>query len=169
MTKKTTNNDATNLDQLASTIKTEHEAVVQAIRKSLDHARKAGELLSQAKKALKDTEYQWGKWVEKKCGIKERTANNYLRIFEGWAEIEAKLKDQGGELTHLTVRAALNLLKSTTPTPREPLTLTALKEGMARHHIEGDPAELVALLKELGVRVPLAGDEDDNGDEDNEA
>src|SRR5579872_3809339 len=101
MAKKTTKNDATNLDQLASSIKTEHEAVVVAVRKSLDHARKAGELLSQAKKAIKETDYQWGKWVEKRCGILERTTHNYIRIFEKWTEIEAKLKDQGGELARL--------------------------------------------------------------------
>jgi hypothetical protein len=167
MAKKTTKADATKLARLVSSIKTEHQAVILAVRKSLDHARKAGELLSKAKAAIKDTEYQWGKWVEKKCGIKERTANNYLRIFEKWAEIEAKLKDQGGDIAHLTVRAALGLIKTTTSTPKEPVTLTALKEGMARHHIEGDPADLVALLKELGVRVPLAGAEDE-GDEDDE-
>ena len=92
-TKTTKTEDATNLDELASEIKQEHEAVGQAVLKSLDHARKAGELLSKAKEAIKDTEYQWGKWVEKKCGVIERTANNYLRIYERWVEIEGKLSD----------------------------------------------------------------------------
>jgi hypothetical protein len=169
---KTKNEDATNLDQLASSIKAEHEAVGLAVRKSLDHARKAGELLSKAKDAIKDTVYQWGRWVEQKCGVIERTANNYLRIHEKWGEIEAKLKDDGGDLAHLTVRAALNMLKTKSRTPkeqREPLTLTGLKERMAQHNIEGDPAELVKLLKELGVKVPLADDEDDGDEEDDES
>lgn len=30
---------------------------------------------------------------------------------------------------------------------------------MARHRIDGDPAELVALLKDIGVKVPVAVEE----------
>lgn len=171
-TKTTRTEDATNLDKLAIEIKQEHEAVGQAVRKSLDHARKAGELLSKAKEAIQDTVYQWGRWVEQKCGVIERTANNYLRIHEKWSEIEAKRKDEGGNLAHLTVRAALNMLKTTTRTPkeqREPITLTSLKERLAQHNIEGDPAELVALLKELGVKMPLADNEDEDDEEGDES
>lgn len=148
--------DAT-LDEMASEIKTEHDAVLHAVRKSLAHARNAGELLSKAKEQVKETEFQWGKWVEKKCGIIERTANNYLRIYERWDEIEAKSKTQPGDLVRLTVRAALAMLKTKTSPPKvqRKLTLAVIKERMALHNIEGDPAELVALLKEIGLRVAV--------------
>lgn len=152
--------DAT-LDEMASEIKTEHDAVLHAVRKSLAHARNAGELLAKAKQQVKETEFQWGKWVEKKCGIIERTANNYLRIYERWDEIEAKSKTQPGDLARLTVRAALAMLKSThrPPKAQRKLTLAVIRERMAQHHIEGDPAELVALLKEMGLRVAVAEEE----------
>src|SRR4051812_38215225 len=115
---------ATKLDDMATEIKTEHDAVLHAVRTSLAHARNAGELLSQAKQQVKETEFQWGKWVERKCGIIERTANNYLRIYERWDEIEAKSKAQPGDLVRLTVRAALAMLKTTTRPPKAQQKLT---------------------------------------------
>ena len=41
MAKKTTKADATKLARLVSSIKNEHQAVILAVRKSLEHARKA--------------------------------------------------------------------------------------------------------------------------------
>lgn len=164
--KRTTNSDPSKLDELACSIKAEHEAVVQSIRTSLDHARKAGELLSEAREAVKSSVFMWGKWVEMQCGIKERTANNYIRICEKWSEIEAKLAQQGGELHRLTVRGALDLLNTRrSRTQREPLTLATLKDRMTQHHIQGDPSELLALLKELGLRVPMAEGEGEGEDD----
>lgn len=50
------------------------------------------------------------------------------------------------------------MLKTTNRPPKaqQKLTLAVIKERMAQHHIEGDPAELVALLKEIGLRVAVA-------------
>jgi hypothetical protein len=156
-TEKSEKTTAVSLDEMATEIKTEHDGVLHAVRKSLVHARTAGELLSKAKQQVKETEFQWGKWVEKKCGINERTANNYLRIYERWEKIETKIKAQQADLARLTVRAALAMLKTTTRPPKaqQKFTLAVIKERMARHHIEGDPAELVALLKEIGLRVTV--------------
>jgi hypothetical protein len=71
------------LKQLATKIKAEHEQVVQTVRKSLGHAKKAGELLAKAQKEVqKTTALKWGRWVEQECGIRERTASNYIRLSE---------------------------------------------------------------------------------------
>lgn len=75
-TEKPEKSPANSLDEMATEIQTEHDAVLHAVRKSLFHARNAGELLSKAKEKVKETPFQWGKWVEKECGIIERTANN---------------------------------------------------------------------------------------------
>jgi hypothetical protein len=153
---------AIGLKELATTIKAEHEAVA-TYRKSLDHARKAGELLSKAKKEVEKTAFQWAKWVEKECGILDRTASNYLRIYDKWAVVEAKVNEQGGDIARLTVRAALSLLNTKTrPKPGQPkqtVTLATLKERMTQHHIDGDPAELLELLKEIGFKVKVADEE----------
>jgi integrase len=140
------------LDQLATRIKAEHRHAVQTVRKSLEHARTAGELLAQAREQIKDSPYRWGKWVEQECGIQERTASNYLRLFRRWSEVE----QQAGDVSALTVRAALALLKkrSRPPKPSRPgLTPADLGRLMDKFGISGKPDRLLALLKELGVAV----------------
>jgi hypothetical protein len=141
-----------NLDQLATRIKAEHRHAVQTVRKSLEHARAAGELLAQAREEIKDSPYRWGKWVEQECGIQERTASNYLRLFRRWAEVE-----QAGDVAALTVRAALTLLKKRTR-PAKPdrpgITPDDLGRLMDKFGITGKPDRLLALLREMGVSVP---------------
>lgn len=106
------------LEQLAGKIKTEHQQVVQVVRKSLDHARKAGELLARAKEQVeKNSAYRWSRWVEQECGILDRTASNYIRVFRHWDEIERATKE--GDPTGLTLRAALSLLKKRERKPSE--------------------------------------------------
>lgn len=142
------------LEQLAAKIKSEHRHAVQTVRKSLEHARTAGELLAQAKDAIKDSPYRWGKWVEQECGIQERTASNYLRLFRKWSEIE-----QAGDVAALTVRAALALLKKRTrpAKPSRPgFTPADLGRLMDKFGISGKPDRLLALLREIGVAVPTA-------------
>lgn len=95
------------LEQLATRIKAEHRHAVQTVRKSLEHARNAGELLAQAKDAIKDSPFRWGKWVEQGCGVQERTASNYLLLYRRWAEVE-----QAGDVSS---RIRLRSSRNTTP------------------------------------------------------
>ncbi|MBM4071004.1 MAG: hypothetical protein FJ271_18950 [Planctomycetes bacterium] len=143
------------LKQLATKIKAEHEQVIQTVRKSLEHAKKAGELLSKAQKQVtKDTAFKWGRWVEQECGVKERTASNYIRLFKNWSKIE-----KAGDVSTLTVRAALAILKKRTRQQKakhQQLTLNDLGGLMEKHGIKGQPHELVALLEEIGLKVPVA-------------
>lgn len=153
-----------NLEKLVTEIKKEHQQVVQTVRKSIDHAKKAGELLSKAKEQVEaTTAFKWGRWVEQECGILERTASNYIRVFAHWSEIDAKMKEKDFDPARLTLRAALAMLKTTTRKPKnqpQPLTLTGLRELMAQHHLNGDPAELLALLKEIGLKLPPVAEEE---------
>lgn len=82
----------------------------------------AGELLSKAKKEVEKTAFQWAKWLEKDCGVLERTASNYIRLYGQSAEVEAKVNEQGGDIARLTVRAALSLLNTKAPRADEPVS-----------------------------------------------
>jgi hypothetical protein len=145
---------------LAIDIKAEHREVGSALRKSLDHARKAGELLARAKEQIDaNPEYKWGGWLQKQCDIHERTANNYIRIHRHWAKIEQAVK--GGDISNLTVRAALTLIKKVSEGEGDtekkhkkgPLTMSVLKELLARLQIDADPVKIAVLLKEVGKPV----------------
>lgn len=148
------------LDELAIGIKAEHKEVGAALRKSLEHAKRAGELLARAKEQIDaNPEYKWGGWVQKQCEIHERTANNYIRIHRHWAKIEQAVK--GDDIASLTVRAALALIKKSSESEGDgarkakkgPLTMSALKELLNRLRIDADPLKIAVLLKEVGKPV----------------
>jgi Protein of unknown function (DUF3102) len=90
------------LVDLAARINTEHEAAGKALKRSLQHAMVAGELLCEAKAQLKHG--QWLPWLKDHCQIPERTARLYMRVAKNKAEI--------GNVADLTVRGAVALLAS---------------------------------------------------------
>jgi Protein of unknown function (DUF3102) len=70
----------TNQDDLAALalrIKFEHEAAAVAVKSSVDHAIKAGQLLLQAKTLVQYG--NWLPWLRENCDIAERTAQLYMR------------------------------------------------------------------------------------------
>jgi hypothetical protein len=100
---------------LAAQIKEQLGLACKALRNSLNHARKAGQLLRQAKAQCDHG--QWIPWLEKHFRISARTAQQYMQIDEGWTAIKAKAK----RVSHLGVRDALKLLakpKTESPTPK---------------------------------------------------
>jgi Protein of unknown function (DUF3102) len=95
------------LAELAQRIRTEHQAVVGAVRTGLEHAMAAGELLLKAKQQVSQVSHgQWGEWVSRHCEISERVAQMYMRVAENWAAIEAKAKP----VSDLTLKGALRLI-----------------------------------------------------------
>jgi hypothetical protein len=100
----------TALTSIAVEIRREHEAASTAARSALQHARRAGELLTQAKTALRHG--AWLPWLTEHCpDISERTAQAYMRVAARWPELEAKAQ----RVADLPVRQALALLAE----PRE--------------------------------------------------
>lgn len=79
------------LPELAAKINTEHEAASTAIRASLEHGRRAGELLLEAKSQVRHGE--WAKWLAEHFQGSGRTARAYLQIARRWPEIESKMAD----------------------------------------------------------------------------
>jgi hypothetical protein len=96
------------LADLAARINAEHEAVIHAIGRGLDHAINCGRLLIEAKAQLEHG--QWLPWLRDHCpaSLPERTASHYMRLARGASELEAK----SATVADLSVRDALRLLTS---------------------------------------------------------
>jgi hypothetical protein len=77
------------LSALAKEIRQAHEAALASARTSLQHARRAGELLMRAKAEVPHG--GWLPWLKASCpGISERTAQAYMQVSAHWEEITAK-------------------------------------------------------------------------------
>jgi Protein of unknown function (DUF3102) len=92
------------LADLAARIKAEHETAFGHTRLAVQHAAKCGRLLIEAKAQVEHG--QWLPWVEANTGIGPRQCQKYMRLAEGWAEIESKCDPS----SHLTINGALGLL-----------------------------------------------------------
>ena len=94
------------LERLARDIKHEHETVERALRDSLAHARRAGELLLEAKDKLPHGVFM--QWVEANCAFAHRTATLYMQIAREWERVAANWQS----LANLGVAAAARWLTS---------------------------------------------------------
>lgn len=92
------------LPELAEQITREHALACGAARSALEHAKRAGEFLTQAKRQTKHGD--WLPWLTANFSFSPRTAQNYIRIAERWGELEAKSET----VSHLGLRDALALL-----------------------------------------------------------
>jgi len=93
-----------NMADLAAKINAEHAQAETAWRAGLEHARKAGELLIEAKEQCRHSE--WLPWLKENVRFSERTAQAYMQVVKRWDELEAKA--QG--LADLTFQEGLKLL-----------------------------------------------------------
>jgi Protein of unknown function (DUF3102) len=93
------------LVDLAARIKAEHQAATEAMKRGLEHAFNAGELLLEAKAQLKHG--QWLPWLQS-CGISERTTQRYIRLAHHRAAIESK----SDNVSDLSVSGALAMLSA---------------------------------------------------------
>lgn len=91
------------LAELAGAVNAEHRRCETAIRESLAHALKAGELLIEAKKLLPHGE--WAGWLVGNCEFSERTAQAYMRLARGWPELGKTQR-----VADLSFREAIGLL-----------------------------------------------------------
>jgi hypothetical protein len=98
--------DASNqgLDELAATIRTEHQAVGLAARNMLEHALRAGDALQAAKRQV--AEGGWESWVRKHCDLSLRCAQVYMQLAAARSQIEAQAQHAAPH----SLRAALKLI-----------------------------------------------------------
>jgi hypothetical protein len=96
-----------NVDRLASLaagIQAEHQATAASLRRGLEHAVAAGELLVEAKALLRHGE--WLAWLQDHCALSDRTARLYMRLARNRSEIEQQI----GNVADLSVRGAVALI-----------------------------------------------------------
>lgn len=98
------------LTQLAAEINAEHLQCLQAIRASLDHALKVGQLLNAAKELVDHG--GWLPWIEDNCEFSERTARAYMRVSRNWPQLS-----KTATTADLTLSGALKLLQEPTKPP----------------------------------------------------
>jgi hypothetical protein len=96
--------ELTKLPDLAERINTEHRAAYGAAQTALEHAKRAGQLLIEAKRQTKHGE--WLPWLQANVEFSPRAAQGYMRIAARWGELEAKSET----VSHLSLRDALALL-----------------------------------------------------------
>jgi hypothetical protein len=102
------------LRALAVVAREAHIAVGKAAATALEHAMRAGDALLAARPKV--AHGGWAHWLHRNCDVSERMANNYMRLAEGRAQIEANRK----RVSDLSVRGALTLIKA--PTEPSPAT-----------------------------------------------
>jgi hypothetical protein len=84
------------LAEIVLDIRTTETALIASTRTTLEHARRIGELLIEAKKIVPHG--GWAAWVKANCAFAQRQAEVYRQIAKGWAKLE-KYKDRGLSLT----------------------------------------------------------------------
>ena len=97
------------LVDLAARIRAEHLATSEALKSSVEHAIKAGELLLEAKAQLKHG--QWLPWLSQHCELSERSAQLYMRIAKNREAIGEQIRNGVADLT-LNQAAALLVMTS---------------------------------------------------------
>jgi len=100
-------NPALDLGHLAEEINAEHAAAEETLRAGLGHAKRAGELLLQAKDLVPHG--GWLPWMKDHCAFSGRTAQNYMRVAREWDAIQAKTQ----RVADLSYRDGLKLLTHT--------------------------------------------------------
>ena len=93
------------LDELAADINVELHAIQQKAGETLEHARRAGEMLLKAKVVAGHGGFRG--WFDEHVEESYSTAARYMRIAERWPELNVS------RVTHLSIRDACKLLANT--------------------------------------------------------
>jgi hypothetical protein len=118
------------LSQLATKAKEAHSIVVNAPRIVLQHAITAGAALNEAKSKVGHG--KWLAWLKDNCpDISDRTAERYMKLADGKAQLEKKLQDQDkfDIVSNLTINEALRLIDE--PNGEQSASAEAKKTGDA--------------------------------------
>ena len=94
------------LAELATRIKTDHEALVSMARNLVGRAIRIGKDPIKAK--AMEGYGKWGKWLEENCALDERKARRYMEIAKGEATLSAKVTSD--MMSELTLNEAKRLL-----------------------------------------------------------
>ena len=85
------------LKRLAEEILKEHSLVERAKQASIEHAKRCGDKLIEAKEAVDHGD--WLQWLKQHCPtLKERTARLYMQVARHWDELIAKSATRRSEI-----------------------------------------------------------------------
>jgi Protein of unknown function (DUF3102) len=129
---------------LAAEINAEHEAAFGKAREAIEHARRAGELLLEAKAAVGHG--KWLPWLKANCHFGERTAQGYMRLASQWDRLQAK----SATVADLGLRDALALLAE--PEEVNPKSASDSAPAMPK---KGEPFEAMMAWADWQVRAPF--------------
>src|SRR4051812_33024201 len=113
------------LEDLAREIIAEQAAGIESMRRGLEHFRRCGELLIQARERLDHG--CWLPWLDKQCKMSRRTAQGYMQLASDWQILVSKADAlRVAHLDALPLRQALTILAKPNPTIDEdrPLSKT---------------------------------------------
>ena len=147
------------LDTLAREIKEAHDAAATAMRESLRHARRAGELLIEVKDQLPHGEF--GPWIDAHCGFGWRTANLYMRIAHEWEKLVA---ENSQRIANLTLGETMDLLtRVDVGEVAEEAALLAAVGVLDLADLDGlSPREQRVVVRELRLAYDEVVEDEDN-------
>ncbi len=134
------------LAHTARSIQLAHGRVLEACRKSLEHAKFVGLLLLKAKDAVGHG--HWEAWVVMNCRFTPRTASNYMRIARSGCSLLPP--------DETSCRAAIRALSRPAAAPRPPKlrpTPVDVKGWMIECGVTGKLEDVIRFLRVFGVRV----------------
>jgi hypothetical protein len=149
------------LTMLAAEIAAAHQQARAAAQSTLEHARRAGELLIEAKARLPHG--SWLPWLAEHCGaVSPRMAQYYMKIASDWDRLASKAK----RVSHLPIRQAVRLLRTSTATVSEDsepdidvtyADLASLKAHPRNYkqHPEEQLAHLMESIRQFGFLRPV--------------
>ena len=128
------------LADLANQINAEHEACHFAMRESIKHAVRAGELLVEAKMGLPHG--QWASWLDANCDFSDRTARAYMRLAKELPKLDEANRQRVAEMP---LREALVSIAD--PVAKDRKAAAAEIRALSREAAIGIE-EMVGLLEE---------------------
>jgi hypothetical protein len=134
------------LAELAARIRGEHDGAKGAIKRGVEHAIAAGELLIEAKEKLQHG--QWLTWLEEHCGLSERSARRYMRV----ARNKDKIASENGRVSDLSLRGALDTLTTHLP-DHEPEDAAAAVLNVLRENFDRLPPSAVEALNAVAAKA----------------
>ena len=138
------------LRELAAKIDAEHSAAHGHARQALERAAECGRRLVEAKALVPHG--QWLPWLEANTSVGARQSQKYMRLAEGWAEIEAKC-----ELgSHLSFSRALELIaapQETEPEPEPEPDPRAVEIGFHWRHLLVNLGDFARCAREMRDRL----------------
>lgn len=105
---------STRLRVVSATLSKECAAIAKAAGGMLEHARRAGECLNEAKELVEHGE--WEAWLLDNFAGSQKTAAAYMRIASRWDELESNLTSRS-DLEDLSIAGAVKLLAKPRPEP----------------------------------------------------